>query len=311
MTDTSVKGMFEAVVNSNKQIGYRFYKLKLTFSGDGAKAFADFKPGQFLEIDVSNIALPPQENIPADLLDASSRNILLRRPFSCTDVATHGDKTTADILYCVLGPATLRMTTIKPEDSLSIIGPLGNGFTIPENKKYALLVSGGMGIPPLQHLGKSLFTDNPDIITTAFVGAKSKADLPVKGRLDEISQQLGFSVPVFAGYGIESMIATDNGSVGYKGFVTDCLIQWLEENDAPSEEIIIYSCGPETMLKKVSQIARDKNIDCQISMERRMACGIGLCQSCAIECKVPDSDQSIYKMCCQDGPVFDSREVVF
>ena len=144
MTGTSVKGMFEAVVTSNKQIGYRFYKLKLTFSGDGAKAFAHFKPGQFLEIDVSNVTLPSPENIPPDLLDASSRNILLRRPFSCTDVAIHGDKTTADILYCVLGPATLRMTTIKPDDFLSIIGPLGNGFTIPENKKYALLVSGGM-----------------------------------------------------------------------------------------------------------------------------------------------------------------------
>jgi dihydroorotate dehydrogenase electron transfer subunit len=303
--------MFEAIVTSNKQIGHRFYRLNLTFSNDGAKAFADFKPGQFLEIDVTNISLPAPENIPADLLDASSRNILLRRPFSCTDVTIHGDKTAADILYCVLGPATLRMTTIKAEDSLSIIGPLGNGFTVPENKKYALLVSGGMGIPPLQHLGKSLSLNHPEIITTAFVGAKSKADLPLEGRLDEISQQLGFSVPVFAGYGIESMIATDNGSVGYKGFVTDCLVQWLEENSVAGEEIIIYCCGPENMLKKVSQIARDKNIDCQISMERRMACGIGLCQSCAIECKVPDSDQSIYKMCCQDGPVFDSREVVF
>jgi len=78
-----------------------------------------------------------------------------------------------------------------------------------------------------------------------------------------------------------------------------------------SENTIIYSCGPEAMLKQISEIAKKRDIDCQISMERMMACGIGLCQSCAVECKANDSNETVYKLCCKDGPVFESREVVF
>jgi len=118
-------------------------------------------------------------------------------------------------------------------------------------------------------------------------------------------------VPEFAKYGIESILATDDGSAGYHGLVTDCLTEWLEKSDLPIDDIIICACGPEPMLASVAKIAAEKNIDCQVSMERRMACGIGLCQSCAVECKVPGSNETIYKMCCQDGPVFDAREVVF
>ena len=307
----SARGVYEAVVSANKQIGSQFGKLKLTFSGDGARAFAGFKPGQFAELDLTNTALPNPEKIPPYLADSSDRNILLRRPFSFTDVTTHGDKAIAELLYCIVGPASLRMTTLSAGDSLSVIGPLGNGFRIPENKKHALLVAGGMGTPPLQHLAKVLTSDCKDIEVTAFVGVKTKTALPFEGRLDEVSQQLGFSLREFAQYGVESIMATDDGSTGYKGFVTDCLDQWLEQSDSAVDEIIIYSCGPEEMLAKVTEIAAGKKIDCQISMERRMACGIGLCQSCAIECRVPGSGETVYKMCCEDGPVFDGSEVVF
>jgi len=75
--------------------------------------------------------------------------------------------------------------------------------------------------------------------------------------------------------------------------------------------MIICACGPEPMLAAVARIAREKNIDCQVSLERRMACGIGLCQSCAVECKSEGSSDTVYKMCCEDGPVFDGKEVVF
>ena len=75
--------------------------------------------------------------------------------------------------------------------------------------------------------------------------------------------------------------------------------------------VIIYSCGPEAMLAKVTEIANKRKIDSQVSMERRMACGIGLCQSCAVECRIPASNETAYKLCCEDGPVFDSKEVVF
>ncbi len=307
------KGVFSAAVSANRQIGRRFYKLRLEFLADAARAFADFQPGQFAQLDLSGTALPSVENIPEDLLDTAGRNILLRRPFSFTDVTIEKNKTFAELLYCVVGPATLRMTTLSAGDSISVIGPLGNGFSVPEGKKTALLIVGGMGVPPLLHLAKHLTADarTKRIDVIAFAGAKTAKELPFEGRLDEISQQLGFSIPEFARYGLESLVATDDGSAGYHGFVTDCLAEWLGQSRLDNNSTIIYACGPEPMLARVAKIAKDKNIDCQLSMERRMACGIGLCQSCAVECKVSNSNETIYKMCCKDGPVFNGREVVF
>ncbi|MHC4604437.1 MAG: dihydroorotate dehydrogenase electron transfer subunit [Planctomycetota bacterium] len=305
------RGVFSATVCANRQIGERFYRLGLEFSETCAKAFADSKPGQFAELDLSNTALPSAETIPADLVDAAGRRILLRRPFSFCDITTKKNKTFADILYCVVGPATLRMTTLAAGDSVSIIGPLGNGFRMPEGKKTALLVVGGMGAGPLEHLAKVLTADYSDIEVIAFAGAKTVKELPFEARLDGISQQLGFSLPEFAKYGIESQVATDDGSAGFAGLVTDCLSEWLGKSDLSTKDMIIYGCGPEQMLARVAEIAKDKKIDCQISMERWMACGIGLCQSCAVECKVAGSNETIYKLCCEDGPVFNSRVVVF
>ncbi|MHC4395192.1 MAG: dihydroorotate dehydrogenase electron transfer subunit [Planctomycetota bacterium] len=292
------KGVFCADVRSNEKIGRRFYRLGLEFSGQAAKAFAKTSPGQFAQLHLRDTALPPKQLVPEELLDASQRDILLRRPFSFCDVTTKDDKTSVDILYCVLGPATLRMTTLSPGDSVSLIGPLGSGFYVPKNKKFALLVAGGMGAPPLLHLAKLLTEDYPHIKALAFVGAKTQEELLLDAEP--------------AGSKIEQCIATDDGSAGVKGLVTNLLEKWLSSRKPlAAEDMIIYSCGPEVMLAKVAKIAQNKNIDCQVSMERRMACGIGLCQSCAVECKAEDSNETVYKLCCKDGPVFNSREIVF
>jgi dihydroorotate dehydrogenase electron transfer subunit len=308
---SSTKGMFEAQVISNRRIGPGFHRLRLQFTEDGARAFANFQPGQFAQFDLSETALPSPDAVPERLRDASCRKILLRRPFSFAEVSADGDKTFAELLYCVLGPATLRMMTLSAGDRISVIGPLGHGFKIPDGKKTVLLVGGGMGTPPLQHLAQNLTARKDDVNVVSLAGAKTAEGLPFEGRLDQLSQDLGFCVPEFAKYGIESLIATDDGSVGYHGLVTDYLAEWLEESGTAFDDIIICACGPESMLAAVAQIAAEKNIDCQASMERRMACGIGLCQSCAVECRVIGSSETIYKMCCQDGPVFDAREVVF
>jgi dihydroorotate dehydrogenase electron transfer subunit len=309
----SKRGPFEAIATSNRQFGPRFYKLKLEFFTDAAKTFADFNPGQFAEVDLSHTALPPGKSIPEDLLDVAERKILLRRPFSFTDVTAEENKTVAELLYCVVGPATLRMTTIAPGDSLSVIGPLGNGFSIPEGKKNALLVVGGMGVPPLLHLAKRITNDSqsPRLDVIAFAGARTKTELPFEGCLDDVSQQLGFSLPEFAKYAVESIVATDDGSAGYHGLITDCLDDWLSNSGLPPDDIIIYSCGPDSMLARMARLAEERNIDCQLSLERRMACGIGLCQSCAVECRVPGYNETVYKLCCKDGPIFDSRELAF
>ncbi len=305
------KGEFTAVVAANKRMGEPFGRLRLEFSRAGARAFANFTPGQFAQLDLSNIALPSPENIPQNLRDAAGRKILLRRPFSFAKIVAETDRTFAELLYCVVGPATVRMTTLRPGDPISVIGPLGSGYHVGEDKKKVLLVGGGMGTAPLQHLAQHLTAQHGDVGVVAFAGAKTKDALPFKGRLDDISQQLGLVLPEFAQYGIESLVATDDGSAGHHGLVTDCLLHWIQQGQSPADEMIICACGPEPMLAAVARIASEKNIDCQVSLERRMACGIGLCQSCAVECKVAGSSDTIYKMCCDDGPVFDGKEVVF
>jgi len=305
------KGPYLASVSANRRIGARFYRLKLSFQGQASESFAKTQPGQFAQLDLSKAALPAIDAIPQDLIDCSQRKILLRRPFSFAEINTENGQTSIDILYCVLGPATLRMTTLKQGDSISVIGPLGNGFSIPESKKTALLIAGGMGAGPLLHLAQFLSTNHPDIETIAFTGAKTAEDLPFEKPLDKISQTLDFSLAEFAKLGINSFISTDDGSAGSKGFVTECFSSWLEEKRLSTNDTIIYACGPEPMLAKIAEISQQKNIDCQVSMERMMACGIGLCQSCAVECKKENSNETVYKLCCKDGPVFNTKEVIF
>jgi dihydroorotate dehydrogenase electron transfer subunit len=306
------KGLFTATVTSNRRIRACFWTMNLEFTGAGAEAFAKFQPGQFVQVDVSNLGLPAESLIAPDLRDASQRNVLLRRPFSFADVTPGRNRTTAELLYCVLGPASVRLTTLNSGDSLSIIGPLGNGFSVPPGKRLALLVVGGMGAPPLRCLAKLLKAEYSSTNVIAFVGAKTAQSLPFEGHFDEMPERIDSFVPAFAGFGIPSAVATDDGSAGYRGFVTERLARWLDEQrDWSAERTVIYACGPEPMLAATAKLAAQRNIDCQVSMERRMACGIGVCQSCAVECRAEDSKETIYKLCCQDGPVFNARTVVF
>ena len=306
----SKKGIFNAIVVENFAIGPRFYRLGIELQGDGAKAFAKASPGQFLEIQVEGLALPPENKIPTNLKDVSTRVSLIRKPFSFVDIKKCDDKTIVTILYCVLGSGTLRMTSIKKGDTVNIIGPLGNGFALPAGKKRAVLVAGGMGAPPLQHLAKELALSNPNLEIAVFVGARSALEMP----FFSIQQAKSFDgesfvIDEFKGCGAHTHIATDDGTAGYKGFVTGILEQWLIKENPLKGETIIFTCGPEIMMEKVAGIAKQYGIDCHVSLERLMACGIGLCQSCAVEVLGKDDSRKNYKLCCKDGPVFDSKIV--
>ncbi len=312
MINHNSKGIFTATVTSNGRIRECFWTMGLEFTGAGARAFSQFHPGQFVQVDVSHLGLPAEDLIAPELRDASQRHILLRRPFSFADVTAGRDKTTAELLYCVLGPASVRLTTLNAGDALSIIGPLGHGFSVPQGKRLALLVVGGMGAPPIRCLAKLLHAEHPETNVVAFVGAKTAQALPFEGHFGATPERVDLHVPAFAKYGIPSAVTTDDGSVGQRGFITDRLSQWLDEQqDWSPQETILYACGPEAMLAAVARLASQRKIDCQVSMERRMACGIGVCQSCAIECRVEGSKETIYKLCCQDGPIFDAKDVVF
>ena len=305
------KGIYNAEVVSNRHLGESFYRLGIEFSGEGAVAFGQFKPGQFLEMDLSRVSLPADNDIADELKDSSERRIILRRPFSIADMQRHGDKSFVEILYCCVGPASLRMTTLVRGQKVSVIGPLGNGFSKPVNKSKVLLAVGGMGAGPIEHMAKELKIGDADIEILTFAGAQSVDALPFERPFGKIEKGGCLCFEEFSKYGIETIVATDDGSAGNKGFVTGCIEKWLVENSFEAEELILYCCGPEGMLGACAKLAEKFGIDCQVSMERRMACGIGLCQGCAIECRVENSDETIYKMCCKDGPVFDSREVVF
>ncbi|RLI20635.1 hypothetical protein DRO47_04675 [Candidatus Bathyarchaeota archaeon] len=307
MTESTRKAAIGTVID-NDAIKRRFGRLTIQLAGEAARRFSHVTPGQFAQIRLSEAALPQPDRIPDNIADSARRQILLRRPFSFCDVTVESPtEVHIGILYCVLGPATLRMTTLASGNQISIIGPLGNGFSVPAGKKLALLVAGGMGAPPLQHLARVLKSNFAEVEVVAFAGAKTLGDLPFT---EQGLDKKGSAIAEFAGFCAQSHVATDDGSAGFRGFVTDCVRRWFRKNKPAAAEVIIYSCGPEPMLAETAKLAGERGIDCQVSMERMMACGIGLCQSCAVACK-SGWGKTEYKLCCKDGPVFDSKDVVF
>lgn len=309
------KGTFLAQVRYNEPIGDYYYRLSLEFSGQGALSFAQAKPGQFLEIKVNTLSSPATADIPEHLRDAARRNVLLRRPFSFVDIQKIDEqKTVVDIIYLVTGASTVRMTTICPQDELSVTGPLGNGFSIESKRNCVILVAGGVGVPPIEHAANWIAQNRKDVKTVAFIGARSKGHLPFASTQASDAQ----SVQEFESLGVETFVTTDDGSFGDSGFVTDRLDKWLVENEIDTEKTLILSCGPEPMLANLSKLADKWQIETQVSLERMMACGIGLCQSCAVEVKETSNNQTsdnnketTYKLCCKDGPVFNSKEVIW
>jgi len=304
------KGSFEATVVSNAALRDQYYRLHLELDVRGSDFFRLVKPGQFAELDIAYLGMPAKGLVDPLLRDQAAKGVMLRRPFSFSEVRLASDTPPAvqvDILYCVVGPSTFRMTTLKPGDVVSMIGPLGNGFSVPAMMRLAILIAGGMGSPPLQHLAAHLRSNYPLMQVVVFAGAKCLEDFPfVVNVLED-----GRCVPEeFARLGDEAYVVTDDGSAGFKGLVTECADAWLSNNDVVQEETVIYACGPEGMLAAVAALAERRGLECQVSMERMMACGIGVCQSCAVEAKTCGGDKA-YKLCCKDGPVFNSREVCF
>ena len=302
------KAQFLADVKNNIAIGPAFYRVTLSLNPVGIAAFEDLMPGQFAEFKVADIALPAADSISEELADKAQRQIILSRPFSFADIRKTDSSTEIDVLYCVLGPGTLRMTTLASGDKIGLIGPLGNGFTVPNGKSTALLIAGGMGAPPLQHLAIYLKENYPEIETIAFAGSQTANDLPF---VLERDKQNKTQLSEFSKCDVSSYIATDDGSAGLKGFVTDVAGKYIDENGLDPASTIIYTCGPEPMLAACAKLAEKYGIDCQVSTERMMACGIGLCQSCAVETKQEGNAETEYKLCCKNGPIFDSRELVF
>jgi len=212
------------------------------------------------------------------------KDALLRRPFSIYQV--NGE--TFSILFKAVGRGTEILSRMKPGDELSVIVPLGHGFTLPKPEgETPLLVAGGYGMAALYLLAQRAPQKG-----VAFVGGKRRVDILCENEFRE----LGWDVRV----------TTEDGSVGEKGLVTQPLQAELKRDTARRK---LFACGPTAMLKAVGKIAEEFNVPAELSMDEHMCCGVGVCLTCVIPVKTDDGWE--YQRSCTEGPVFDSRQVVW
>lgn len=204
---------------------------------------------------------------------------LLRRPISInkTDI-TEGIVT---IVYHKAGQGTKDMSELQAGAVLDVIGPLGNSFPISKDKRCAV-VGGGIGIAPLLELANTLTACD------AYLGFRNEV----------------YKTEEFQAVCDKVAIATEDGSLGYKGYVTDLLEKSISSYD------VVYTCGPKSMMNKVMELCSMNNKECYVSIEERMGCGVGACLVCA--CKIKGQDEQWHhKKVCKDGPVFNAKEVLF
>lgn len=231
---------------------------------DAPAIAAQAKPGQFLHIKCG---------------DAN----LLRRPISICDV--EGD--TVAVVYQVKGDGTAWLSKRKAGERLDLIGPAGNGFDMAALGERPVLIGGGIGVPPMLYTMKKAV--NNGLAPSAILGFRTASAVI----LEEDFVSLG-----------DTYTATDDGSYGIAGFVTDVLRAKVKDFTS------VCACGPKPMLRAIAEIAEQAGLYCQVSMEERMGCGIGACLVCACALK-GEQGETKYGHVCKDGPVFDSREVVW
>jgi len=321
-TAQHTRGQFVARVIANVPLCRDHFRLVL-----GVESFPPTEPGVFVQVscrDLDADAVVTERVIEWDgqhrpALDGEfvEPSAMLRRPFSLAGRRDTRDGVELDIIHRVVGVGTAWLSNLKPGDRVGLLGPLGNRFTLPPDNGTAVLVGGGVGIPPMLYLAEKLARGR----AVAFCGALTRDLIPLtitggdnSSAADDVSPSL--HIEEFARHGIPSIITTDDGSYGFRGFVTQALERWLDANRAAGT--VIYTCGPEPMMKRVADIAAARGIDCQIAVERAMACGMGTCQSCCIRVRKPDPSKPplpgsdwCYRLACTDGPVFRGAELLW
>ena len=231
-------------------------------------------PGQFVQVRIDD-----------------SPGTFLRRPISICYVDSVSNELW--LLVAVVGDGTRRMASLQEGDTLNCLLPLGKGFAQPDQKQRYLLVGGGVGVAPLLYQGAVLSNSRDDVEVTFLLGARTHKDLLM---LDE-----------FRKFG-RVFVTTEDGSAGEKGFVTNHTLLYNEHFD------MIQCCGPTPMMKAVVDYAWKNRIDCQVSLENLMACGLGACLCCVEKIRKCDADgtEIISNMCvCKEGPVFNKEELTW
>ncbi|WP_282709775.1 dihydroorotate dehydrogenase electron transfer subunit [Lancefieldella sp. Marseille-Q7238] len=226
------------------------------------------KAGQFVNV-----------NVPGD------KTHILRIPLSFSRIDNAAG--TLELIYATVGEGTRRLSEMQPGETSDFVAPCGRPWRVDAGSKRAVLVSGGVGITPLIALAQVLAEKNIEF--DACIGAQTAERLYGKKRL----------LACGAGQVFET---TDDGSRGTKGFVTDALAELL----AQGVWDVVYTCGPEPMMRGVARLAETQSVSCQVSLERMMSCAFGACNTCNVALA-----RGGYASVCMDGPVFDAREVAW
>lgn len=247
------KYILDLKVRETVAVGKQFVLLRLTDS----EPLPEMLPGQFVEVRVDN-----------------TPSVLLRRPISIHYYNKENNE--LGLLVQLIGDGTRWMATLKAGDTLNVVLPLGNGFTLPTSTDESpLLVGGGVGVAPLLYLGMKL--KEMGVTPTFLLGSRTENELM---QIDEFKEY----GPVY--------ITTENGAVGEKGYVTQHSV--LANNKFSQ----VYTCGPKPMMMAVARWAKSANVPCEVSLENKMACGVGACLCC-----VEDTKEG--NVCvCKEGPVF-------
>ena len=213
----------------------------------------------------------------AELLVEDTRNAFLRRPISIYDVSEKDN--TLELLIQIVGEGTRLMSELVEGDTLDSVYPLGIGFNMDPKDKNVLLIGGGVGVAPLLYLAKEL--NKIGVRPKILLGGRAA------GNIIEVSN--------FEQYG-DVYVSTEDGSIGEKGFVTQHSVM-----NEPVDKI--FTCGPDPMMRAIADIAFERNINCEVSLENMMACGIGACLCCVTETVEGN------KCVCTEGPVFNTKEL--
>lgn len=240
------------------------------FSVQADEIVQEAKPGNFIEIRVND-----------DI------ELFLRRPISIYNM----DKENGilEFIFQEKGKGTKILSKKAVGDLVDIVGPLGYGTFKYSNYENIAIIGGGIGVFPLYELAKNAKSDNKNV--NVYLGFRNKDFVVLESEFNKVSNNL--------------TITTDDGSYSEKGFAIDFLKEDIENGKIDS----IFACGPLPMLKAVRQLAIEKNIPCQISLEEKMACGLGVCLGCAVKTAASSKESPEYWHVCKAGPVFQAKDV--
>jgi dihydroorotate dehydrogenase electron transfer subunit len=244
----------------------------LTF--EHSEVAKEARAGQFVMMKAGTSAEPP-----------------LRRPFSILD--TDPNAGTFTLFIKGVGQGSRGLAALHPGDRAQCLGPLGRPFAAPESGAEALMVAGGYGIAPFLMLSKALRRESKG--GRVFYGGRTAADLQIR--------------EPFAPLGVTLVPATEDGTLGYRGRVTEPLEAYLES--IVGHPVALFACGPEAMLHAVARVAWRRGLPCQVSLDPWMGCGVGTCLGCVVRIQRAGEERPKYRCACTEGPVFDASVVVW